>query len=494
MNFHFQSIFALATPIGRSALHLHRISGENIFEILSPYVVLPNTRKQLNLTQLAEKSQGKAHTRYVLIIDKDNNEIDDVVLTLFPAPKSYTGENIVEISVHGNPLISAKLQSLLRSIGMRDAEPGEFTQRAVLNGKIDLAQAEGINQLIHAETLGGIELARNTVEGVLSRETEEIRGQIINILAYLEAHIDFAPDEVGEYEPASLLPQIQVVLERLEKLHSTFSSGLKMREGVRVVLSGKPNAGKSSLYNSLLRYDRAIVTNIPGTTRDVLEDRLVIQNKDFVLLDTAGIRKTSDEVEKIGVERSLKSALGADVICLVIDIHELDCTQIQTHILSEVGHFCDEVRLTEDQKIILVISKQDLLSDAQLKMIQKFNDNFSIIVKDLSFKKCIYEHLILISLAENQELCKVLVEYHQVFTGAVNKKENPTLISVRQKDKVFNAISTLEECGKLISVRDYPEKIASLINHSRHSLEEIVGEIHLDNVLEKIFSTFCIGK
>ncbi|BBH53382.1 tRNA uridine-5-carboxymethylaminomethyl(34) synthesis GTPase MnmE [Fluviispira sanaruensis] len=494
MNAHFQSIFALATPMGRSALHLHRLSGENVFAILSPYILSPHNKKSVDLVSLAKKSEGRACTRYVYIIDQEKNEIDDVVLTIFPAPKSYSGENIIEISVHGNPLISAKLQSLLRSIGMRDAQPGEFTQRAVLNGKIDLAQAEGINQLIHAETLGGVELARHTVDGVLSRETGDLRAQIISILAYLEAHIDFAPDEVGDYEPASLLPQIHAVIERLNKLHATFSSGLKMREGVKVVLLGKPNAGKSSLYNALLRYDRAIVTHIPGTTRDVLEDRLVIQNKDFVLLDTAGIRATEDEVERIGVERSLQSALSADVICLVIDIHKLDCSQIHDHILSEIIQFFSSVKLAEEQKIIPVVSKQDLLTDEQISMLHEFNQNFLKLTKDLEYKNCLNNNLVLISSVNTELLCKNLVNHHSLIIGEVSKKENPTLISVRQKDKVLNAINSLNECSKLIAIKDYPEKIASLINHSKHSLEEIVGEIHLDNVLDKIFSTFCIGK
>lgn len=495
MSSNFDSIFALASPSQRSAIHLHRVSGRNLFEILSKYVYKPsNQNENLNIDLLLQKSNGKAFSHYVYLKDQNLNLIDDVMITFFPAPKSYTGEDVIEIGVHGNPLISAKLQSLLRSIGMRDAEPGEFTQRAVLNGKMDLAQAEGINQLIHTETLGGIQLARNTVEGVLSKETELIRDQLITILSYLEAHIDFAPDEVGDYNPSSLLPQMEEAKSKLEALLNTYSTGLKVREGVKVALLGKPNAGKSSLYNALLRYERAIVTNIPGTTRDVLEDRLVIQNKDFVLIDTAGIRNTTDTVEKIGVERSLKTASIADIICFIINLENIEYEKISDFIKFEIKAFLSEARLSKDQKILIVISKKDLLNEKIIKNIENIFKSCISEFKTEPFGFCLDSNIVVTS-TENTELLSMhLVVLHEELTGMLTKNENPALISMRQKNKVEIAIKCIDDAVNLIKQRDFPEKISSIINHARQSLQEIVGEIHLDNVLEKIFSTFCIGK
>lgn len=470
------AIFALATPTGRSALHLHRISGHGIFERLAPYVRKPHAISSLfDLKTFAESHRHIPQCRYVWMVDHSGELIDDVMLTTFCAPKSFTGEDVIEISVHGNPLISAKLHSLLRFLGMRDAKPGEFSFRAVLNGKQDLTQSEGINQLIHAETFGAIELARNNVAGVLSKETKELRSEIVSLLAYLEAHIDFAPDEVGQYEPKSLLGKIDFITQRLVSLLGSYSTGLKIKEGVKIVLCGKPNAGKSSLYNALLKADKAIVTDIAGTTRDILEERLVIQGRDFVLLDTAGLRSTDDVVEKIGVEKSLKSIQESDAVCLVMDISKDDTQEIEKNIRSQI----QSVKRNNPNCILLpVISKKDLLSQDQLQALSNATDL----------------HLILISQENHDPLSQALIQTHTQITQTLNPKESPTLISARQKDKVTQALANMEECKIAIAQNEYPEKIAATLNAARYSLEEIVGEIGLDNVLETIFSSYCIGK
>lgn len=491
MSSNVDTIFALATSASRSAIHLHRISGMNLFELMSPFIFTPNNSKNVNIKLLLEKSDGKPVSRYVIIKDQNLHFIDDVLITLFPSPRSYSGEDVIEIGVHGNPLISAKLQSFLRSLGIRDAEPGEFTQRAVLNGKLDLAQAEGINQLIHAETIGGIDLARNTVNGVLSKETETIRNQIISILSYLEAHIDFAPDEVGEYDPASITPQIDKVKSRLQKLYGTYASGLKIREGIKIVLVGRPNVGKSSLYNSLLRYERAIVTDVPGTTRDILEDKLIIHNKDFVLIDTAGIRSTMDTVEKIGVERSLQIISTVDIVCLVINIDKIEENKRIDYIFSEISLFFEKANINNDQKVLIVISKKDLLNKNN---ILNLTSESEVYFKKIEMRNNLVRNLIFVSSLDTEMLLLKLVELHSEFVGQNLKEENPTLISTRQKDKVGLSIKYLEEAIDLINQKDYPEKISSVVNHAKQSIQEIVGEIQVDNVLEKIFSSFCIGK
>lgn len=477
-------IFALATSNLRSALHLHRLSGNGVFELLSPYIFLPHSENHLDLNALIKNTNAKPITRYVIIKDQEKNIIDDVMLTLFLNPRSFTGEDVIEISTHGNPLISLQLHSLLRKIGMRDAKPGEFTQRALLNGKLDLAQAEGINQLIHAESMGAITLARNNVEGLLSKETLQIRESILELLAYLEAHIDFAPDEVGDYQPQHLLPKTEQIKNRLTSLFKTYENGLKIREGVKIVLCGKPNAGKSSLYNAFLKHEKAIVTNIPGTTRDVLEDKLLINNKEFVLLDTAGIRATSsteDEVEKIGITRTFSSMKQADIICYLISAHNLS----ESNYVQQIENEISTIHIEDKQKLIIVLTKKDLLTPDSLDALSKIS---------LQCKHDILQQVVIIDQFNFKSLEEQLLAYYSEILEKTDTKNSPMLISQRQKDKVTLALQTIDEAEKLILVGDFPEKIASLMNLTKSALEEIVGEISVDNVFEKVFSTFCIGK
>ncbi|MBX9703907.1 MAG: tRNA uridine-5-carboxymethylaminomethyl(34) synthesis GTPase MnmE [Silvanigrellaceae bacterium] len=330
-------IFALATPNYRSAIHLHRVSGVGVFEALTPFLAFPKSRQPFSLQYLQwpTNASSQAKVFYLFLLDQQRELLDDAIVTFFKGPHSFTGEDTIEISLHGNPLLSAKLQSLLRAIGMRDAQPGEFTQRAYLQGKLDLVQAEGINQLIHSETLGGIEIARQAVEGLLSKEMLFLREKLIEILSYLEAHIDFSVDEVGSYTPASLLPILFEIQKRLTLLIDSYATGLKIRSGLKIALFGEPNAGKSSLYNALLRAEKAIVTDIPGTTRDVLESPLTIHGKDFLLLDTAGIRKSEDIVEKIGIERSLKALHEADILCYLIDASHIPMDEFEEATLKK---------------------------------------------------------------------------------------------------------------------------------------------------------------
>lgn len=490
----FDPIFALSSPASRSAIHLHRLTGRNLLNLFNGYLFKMNGSDRFDPQAMIKKEKNQPVVQYLILKDAQGNTIDDVLFTYFQAPKSYTGEDLIEIGSHGNPLISSLLQKLLRHLGFRDALPGEFTQRAFLNGKIDLVQAEGINQLIHTETIGGIQLARDSVGGQLSKETEEIKSILIEIMAYLEAHIDFAPDEVGDYQPESLMPLMVKALDKLLLLLQSYSTGLRVREGIKVALVGKPNAGKSSLYNALLKYDRAIVTHIPGTTRDVLEDRLLIQSKDFVLIDTAGIRETSDTVEKIGVERSLKTLMQADIICFIISIENLDMHMLKNNIEKQLAEFFTDISLNPEQVILPVFSKMDLISKNTFEEIEssykKIIANSNLInLQHLLSNKCVFS-----SSKDTESLSNHLVKLHDKLTGLFVQRDNPTLISERQKNKVEIAVKNLNEAIDLINKKDYPEKISSVINQGRQALQEIVGEIQLDHVLEKIFSTFCIGK
>lgn len=483
------TIFAVSTPRGRAALHLHRISGPDVFMRMLPFLRLPRDHSKIALTQhelLAFLTHSVPHARYLTVVDGNQHVVDDVMATFYRAPHSYTGEDTIEISTHGNPLITRTLHSLLRWIGLRDALPGEFTQRAYLNGKLDLTQAEAVNQIIHAETSNGLALAQNANEGQLSRSTRELRALLTDMLAYLEAHIDFGSEDVGSYEPESLLPTLETLAMRLKALAATYQNGIKVREGIRVALSGKPNAGKSSLYNALLGSDRAIVTDIPGTTRDVLEERLVLEGRDFVLLDTAGLRKSFDTVENLGIDRTRASMAKADIVCFVIEV-PLSIgkgSSLFESIQSEIADLLQEMPLDSKARKLLILSKLDLLPLASQSQIKELLPKLA-----LGFGEAV-------CVAQNDCSClrATLIFSYDSQTDIGNLLENPVLISARQLDKVTKAQSAVVLAQNLIAVHDFPEKIASTLSQARLALVEIVGEITLDEVLDSVFSRFCIGK
>ena len=302
------TICALATPPGRGGIGVIRVSGPRAYEIVDA-ATLPSRSWRTR----------RGHTLHRAVIRKyPGGDIDDVLLALFHAPKSYTGEDVVEIHAHGGPVPLRNILALLYELGAREAKPGEFTLRAFLNGKLDLAQAEAVADIIAADTQEAHSLAKSQQSGDLSKQVEEIRGIILGVLARIEASIDF-PEDVGELDMEACRVEIGSAADSIERLLSTADAGILYREGARVVLAGRPNVGKSSLMNALLRTDRAIVTPIPGTTRDVIEEAANIAGIRLRLVDTAGVRETVDAVERIGVERTRASLEAADVALLVLD-------------------------------------------------------------------------------------------------------------------------------------------------------------------------------
>ncbi len=463
-------IFALATGLHTSALHLHRVSGNGVIEKLTPYLYqkapfcFPNEVKY-------------PYTKYLNILNENNELIDDVMVTFYRNPSSYTGEDLIEITCHGNPIISQNLQSFFRSIQFRDALEGEFTQRAFLNGKLDLSQAEAIRELIHAETQAGVKLSRNQLNGALANEIHRLKNKFITILSYLEAHIDFAPDEVGSYDPAHLIPTLNEILERLTLLKSTYQNGIKLKTGLKFVLCGRPNAGKSTLYNKLLNSDRAIVTEIAGTTRDVLSERLQIENRDFVLMDTAGLRTAKNSVERIGIEKSRQTLDEADIIGIIIDGTKLkQSIETITEYLKKFLSF---------KNILFIVSKADLLTEKKCKTISTSINS--------AFPNSRY---LFISHDDIDALKNYLKEQYDSILSSSHalQKDAPTLLSARSYDKIQSANMLLEETKTLILKTDLPEKIASNFYVALKTLEEILGEFDIDSVYASIFSTFCIGK
>lgn len=480
-------IFALSSARGRSALSLHRVSGNGVLERFAPFSGSINPNKTANSSQRNDLHFFKhGLSKYVTIFDHDGAIIDDCVVTFYQGPRSFTGEDTIEISTHGNPLIVARLHSLFRKSGMREAKPGEFTQRAFLNGKIDLTRAEAIDQLIHAETEAGLDLARQASEGRISEVANKLKDKLTSIMSYFEAHIDFADDEVGTYDSKSRISELLEIELELKKLADSFSVGLKLREGLRISFLGTPNAGKSSLYNALLGFERAIVTDIPGTTRDVVEDKLKVNHCDFILMDTAGVRSTDDQVEKIGVARTIQSSSTADIVCVVIDPLTLDTNHFAASFKSETNSLISQLKPLRHQQVLYIFTKQDtwtaeLRTTLETAMTELNSNGYKIICTSAA-------------LNDTSNLTTELERQYNDLLNQSFSSETAVLISQRQYDKTQLARQSLSSAIVLVKNNDFPEKVASMLIQTAQHTSDIIGEIGTEDVLERIFSNFCIGK
>lgn len=467
-------IFALATSPGRSALHMHRISGQGCIDRLRQTLRLPGNRGQPRLKP--------RYAHYVEFVDSDGRVIDDVVLTAFLSPASYTGEDALEITSHGNPLISAALQARFRELGMVDARPGEFTHRAYLNGKLDLTRAEAIAQLVDAETWGALHVARQGCSGQLEAVARSLRERLIAARALLEAHIDFHEDEVGPLQWAELVSVMQPVISGLQKLSAGYARAKQLQKGLGISLLGLPNVGKSSLFNSLLRDDRAIVTDTAGTTRDVVKDQIVISGRDFVLADTAGIRTSDDRIESLGIERTYREARAPGVKIFVLAPDQTESLAEQARLLfgipgiGSTGHCA------------FVVNKTDLLETSQLERGQ------------IELREIAPIPVILVNQSEIEPLQDFLVQSydkemgtHTLCSGAAESSES-YLLSQRQLDEVQRALSHISHAAQLAQECGLPEIIASEVIEAERALVDLLGRIDADEIFASIFSTFCVGK
>jgi tRNA modification GTPase len=425
-------------------------------------------------------------TRYGFMVDDNGSIVDDCLITYFESPFSYTGEETIELSCHGNPIITSNLHSILRKLGCREALPGEFTQRAFLNGKLDLTKAEAIDQLIHAESSAGLELARKATSGSINKFSHNIRSRLVSVMSYFEAHIDFAEDEIGNYCADTQTIELKKICHELIQLRDSYNSGLKLRDGQKVVFIGEPNAGKSSLYNSLLGQERAIVTDIPGTTRDVVEDKLRINGHEFVLLDTAGIRGTDDKVERIGVSRTISCAANADILCYLIDPTKISTDTFESDVTATLARLKNNLQTENKSAEVIVFTKSDLWSPTVQECVR-------CSVKSISNQghSCVTTSS---HGEQNKQLTDILTGLREklLISSAVN--DVPILISKRQQDRADMAVQTLTEALYLIEKDDYPEKIASLLIATTQHLADVIGEVGNEDILTHIFSNFCIGK
>jgi tRNA modification GTPase len=446
------TIVAVATPPGVGAINVIRVSGEGSLQAVDKIF-----SSNKNLWEVP------THTvHYGRIIDTEGETVDDVLVTVFRSPHSYTGEDSVEISTHGSPLIAEKIIGLLLETGVRLAEPGEFTRRAFLNGKLDLAQAEAVADIINARSDAALRGARNQLDGILSAKISELRDSLVDISSLVELELDFAEEDLEFVSTEELLGKIENTVSEIDKLLATFRFGRVIRDGVNVAIVGRPNVGKSSLLNYILKESRAIVSNIPGTTRDVIREEVFIDGILFRLYDTAGIRLTEDTLEREGVLRSREAVKNSDVVIFVSDVIDGFSIELYNELLQ----------LTEPSRIIKVLNKIDL---SRSREEEAFDAKVSALTGEGIEK--------LFSLLKEKAL------------GQKNYTEKSAVVSnIRHYVALKNAKESLENAEKTIKDGMSGEFVSVDLRSAENFLGEIIGKVTTDDILNNIFNKFCIGK
>jgi len=456
-----ETIAAISTPFGESGIGIVRISGSSA-EPIARKLFKPKKDQSYFISH---------HFHYGEIIDNQSgNPVDEVLIVLMKSPKTYTREDIVEIHCHGGYFILQKVLELVLKEGARVAQPGEFTKRAFLNGRIDLTQAEAVIDLIRAKTQTSLEIANQQLRGWLYKEMAQLKAQTIEHLALIEAHIDFPEEEIEPIAFGELKGDLERMIHQVEEWIASYEEGRIFREGISCAIVGKTNVGKSSLLNVLLKEERAIVTPIPGTTRDVIEEVLNIYGVPVRLMDTAGLRKPADSIEQEGVRRAKERVADSDFVLLMLDgSRELDADDLE--IFGEI----------RGKKRAVIINKKDLPLRISLEEVKsRFKDDPIVLISALKnegidgLKKTIYTSLVHKEVRATPE--------HLI---VANIRHKTALTQVR--DNLSNATKALEEGISL-------EFIAFEIRAALEALGELVGETTTEEVLNRIFEQFCIGK
>ncbi len=463
------TIAAISTPIGTSGIGIIRISGKKSLEIADRIFISKDKKSP---------SEFKTYTlHYGWIVDrpwKKNKKpasdiIDEVLLSIMRAPKSYTKEDVIEISCHGGIVSMRKILDLTLRAGARLAEPGEFTKRAFLNGRIDLAQAEAVLDIINAKTDAGLKIAMNHLRGDLSSKIEGIREGLVDIISHLEASIDFMEEEIELINTSSLKERIIGYRRDLKRLLETSEEGIILTEGITTVICGKANVGKSSLMNALIKKEKVIVTPKAGTTRDAIEELINLRGIPLRLVDTAGILEPRDIVEEKSIARSRDYLKNADLVILMLDNNDR-ITKEDIDIINQI----------QDKKAIVVINKIDLSSKIDLEKIEEF-------LKD--------KPLIRTSVLKGINLGKIeeiIIEV--VFGGEIGSFRGPIVNNLRHKEAIRDAYNCLTASLNSINENLSVEFIIEDIKQAAKDLGEITGKIAPEEVLDRIFSKFCIGK
>ena len=450
------TIVALATPPGMGAIGVIRVSGKQTFALLNELFPSKNLLEQAS------------HTIVVGLLKDQNKVLDEVVLSLFKGPKSYTGEDVIEISCHGSAYIEAQIMAAITARGARLAKAGEFTQRAFLNGKLDLAQAESVADLIASNSEASKRAAIHTMRGGFSTDLAYLREQLIKFSALIELELDFAEEDVEFANRSALHSTVNELQQATQQLINSFALGNVIKNGVQVAIIGKPNAGKSTLLNALLNENRAIVSDIAGTTRDTIEEVLNIEGVLFRLIDTAGIRtQTDDVIEQLGVAKSLEKMKAADLVVYLFDA--------QTTSLEDILIVAQELTST-GIKHVLVANKIDSITPEKLAELQTAASIVCIAAKN---KLAI------------DTLKTALV---QKAVGGDVQTESTVVTNTRHQDALLKLQASLQDVSAGLSAKITGDLLALDIRQCLHYLGLITGEITNDDQLDYIFSKFCIGK
>ena len=451
------TIIAVSTPIGYGGLGVVRLSGTNALEIAKKIF---KPKRKIHTFPQRRALLGNIYNPY-------RNEIfEEAYLLFFPAPKTYTKEDVIEISCHGSPVVLEEVVRLGIKAGARPAEPGEFTLRAYLNGRIDILQAEAIHDMIHASSIEQAKISFHQLEGGLSKKLHSIREQIIGILSRIEATLEF-PDENLKISPNMILKSLDKTIGTLQDLILSYNVGKTLAEGMNIALAGRTNVGKSTLFNALLEKERSIVTPLPGTTRDYLQEKIHIGHAIFTLTDMAGLDKTSQPAEQEGIKKGKRLALEADGILLLLDSSKkITDKDIQL------------IRKFKEKNIILLLNKADLPQTMNIEQIRKDNPQLPAMeISALTGK----------NIAQLKDLMR------KTFVPSVGKTDE-IILHLRQKLWLESILNSLEHGRNLLEEGHSEEIYVEEIRKAVPLIGELTGEVRNDEILEEIFSQFCVGK
>jgi tRNA modification GTPase len=452
------TIVAIATPPGRGGLGVVRLAGPEARSVALPMLRLKH-----------ELEPGRAVFGELIDDAPTPARIDEVVVTYFAQPHSYTTDDVIEISAHGSPVVLRHIVDVALARGARLAEPGEFTMRAFLNGRIDLTQAEAVRDLIDSQTLFQAKVAAQQLEGALSRQLQPVKGTLVELIARLEAGIDFAEDDVSVLPDVAIREQISGVQKPLADLAASFAYGKIVHEGLTLAIIGRPNVGKSSLFNRLVERERAIVTATPGTTRDLVSETVAVAGIPVKLVDTAGIRSSHDEAESIGIRKSLETLADADLVLLVLDATQPISSE-DHELLAKVG----------TRPAIVVENKTDLRSSASSGGSQLEPPSLALRVRTSALT------------GEGIPELRATI-LHQI-AGEGTQGETALLTNARHQSLVDQSLAALTAAVTAVSNRIPHEMLLLDLYNALRPLDEITGATTNDDILNLIFSTFCIGK